>query len=177
MPENAPGGNGADPQGFPGRTGDGQKNWPGLPGQLGFGSNARGADLRYTDDDPDSYSDIFDNNETDMDAGAQELIAALNALSEGKPADALDTDEVIRYFATHNFVLNYDSYTDSMLHNYYLYENNGKLSMLPWDYNLAFGGFAGGPGEQKNGRTDQQDAAAKVDASGVNMQSMGGRRR
>lgn len=31
-----------------------------------------------------------------------------------------------------------------MLHNYYLYENDGKLSMLPWDYNLAFGAFAGG---------------------------------
>ena len=30
-----------------------------------------------------------------------------------------------------------------MIHNYYLYENNGILSMLPWDYNLAFGGFEG----------------------------------
>lgn len=30
-----------------------------------------------------------------------------------------------------------------MIHNYYLYENDGQLSMLPWDYNLAFGGFQG----------------------------------
>ena len=30
-----------------------------------------------------------------------------------------------------------------MIHNYYLYEQDGKLSMLPWDYNLAFGGFQG----------------------------------
>ena len=28
-----------------------------------------------------------------------------------------------------------------MVHNYYLYEENGVLSMIPWDYNLAFGGF------------------------------------
>ena len=28
-----------------------------------------------------------------------------------------------------------------MIHNYYLYEENGQLSMIPWDYNLAFGGF------------------------------------
>jgi hypothetical protein len=28
-----------------------------------------------------------------------------------------------------------------MIHNYYLYEDNGQLSMIPWDYNLAFGGF------------------------------------
>ena len=28
-----------------------------------------------------------------------------------------------------------------MIHNYYLYEKDGQLSMIPWDYNLAFGGF------------------------------------
>lgn len=50
---------------------------------------------------------------------------------------------MIRYFVAHNFVLNGDSYTGNMLHNYYLYENEGKLSMLPWDYNLAFGTFMG----------------------------------
>ena len=44
----------------------------------------------------------------------------------------------------HNFVCNGDSYTGSMIHNYYLYEENGKLSMLPWDYNLAYGTFQGG---------------------------------
>ena len=27
-----------------------------------------------------------------------------------------------------------------MVHNYYLYEEKGKLSIIPWDYNLAFGG-------------------------------------
>lgn len=45
------------------------------------------------------------------------------------------------YFAVHNFVVNYDSYTGPMLHNYYLYEKDGKLSMLPWDYDSAFGTF------------------------------------
>ena len=153
-------GNPPDGQGFPGGNGDGQ-GFPGGPGQMGFGNNAKGADLRYTDDNPESYSDIFDNDETDMDEGAQErVIAALKALSEGDPADALDTDEVIRYFAAHNFVLNYDSYTGNMLHNYYLYENDGKLSMLPWDYNLSFGGFMGGLGEQKTGNAGGNDATS-----------------
>ena len=32
-------------------------------------------------------------------------------------------------------------YTGSMVHNYYLYEEDGVLSMIPWDYNLAFGSF------------------------------------
>lgn len=151
-------GDGENQGGFPGnfpggQSGDGNMPTPpdgntsGFPGGMGFGGNAKGADLRYTDDDPESYTDIFDNDETDMDESAAErVIAALKALSEGSPADALDTDEVIRYFAAHNFVLNYDSYTGSMLHNYYLYEHDGKLSMIPWDYNLAFGGFGGGMG-------------------------------
>ena len=52
-------------------------------------------------------------------------------------------DAVLRYFVVHNFVVNGDSYTGSMIHNYYLYEQDGKLSMLPWDYNLAFGGVSG----------------------------------
>ena len=34
-----------------------------------------------------------------------------------------------------------DSYYSNLKHNYYLYENNGQLTILPWDLNLAFGGF------------------------------------
>ena len=37
-----------------------------------------------------------------------------------------------------------------MVHNYYLYEAEGKLAMIPWDYNLAYGTFQG------------QDATAQV---------------
>ena len=147
----SPGGTGLTPPdgqgGFPGGTGptpsDGQGGFPGGPG--GFGGSSSGADLKYTDDEPDSYSDIFDNDETDADEAARKrVIEALKGLAEGAELDRwLDTEEIICYFAAHNFVLNYDSYTGSMLHNYYLYEKDGKLSMLPWDYNLAFGGFGG----------------------------------
>ena len=60
-----------------------------------------------------------------------------------------------------NFVLNYDSYTGNMLHNYYLYEKDGKLSMLPWDYNLAFGGFGGGGGRPDgNQGEDNKDSSS-----------------
>ncbi len=47
----------------------------------------------------------------------------------------------IRYFVVHNYVCNGDSYTGSIIHNYYLHESDGRLSMIPWDYNLAFGTF------------------------------------
>lgn len=99
--------------------------------------------LKYIDDEYDSYSNIFDNAKTDIsDSDKDRLIESLKKLSEGEDiADTVDVEAVIRYFAVHNFVLNFDSYTGSMIHNYYLYEENGQMSMIPWDYNLAFGGF------------------------------------
>ena len=78
------------------------------------------------------------------EAGQARLIQALKALGGGDAESALDMDQVLRYFVVHNFVVNGVSYTGSMVHNYYLYEEDGKLSMLPWDYNLAFGTFQGG---------------------------------
>ena len=109
---------------------------------IGSHSAHNGADLVYTDDDIGSYPEIFDNAETKArQEDMLRVVADLKGLSEGRElARYLDTDEIIRYFAAHNFVLNYDSYTGAMLHNYYLYENDGILSMLPWDYNQAFGG-------------------------------------
>ena len=142
-----PGGSTTDPSqsGFSDMPQGGDFNPGGnFPGGFSFGSSSNGADLVYKDDEISSYSDIFDNAETDVDEeDEQRVIAALKALSQGD-VSGINTDQVIRYFAAHNFVLNYDSYTGSMLHNYYLYENDGQLSMLPWDYNLAFGGFSGG---------------------------------
>ena len=102
--------------------------------------------LQYIDDDPDSYPNLFDNAKTDVtQADKTRLIAALQTLSESEhPESAVQVDEVLRYFVVHNFLCNDDSYTGTMIHNYYLYEDNGVLSMLPWDYNLSFGGFRSG---------------------------------
>lgn len=61
-----------------------------------FGGGDGGASLKYTDDEIDSYSDIFDNAETDVDdSDKQRVIAALKNLSEGNVEDALDTNSVI----------------------------------------------------------------------------------
>lgn len=99
--------------------------------------------LKYIDDNAESYANIFDNAKTDIsDADKTRLIKALKKLSNGEDIDStVDIDAVIRYFVVHNFVLNFDSYTGSMIHNYYLYEDDGQMQMIPWDYNLAFGGF------------------------------------
>ncbi len=99
--------------------------------------------LQYIDEDPESYPNIFDNAKTDItEADKNRLIASLKRLSAGEEIEkTVDVEAVIRYFAAHNFVCNSDSYTGTMVHNYYLYEEEGVLSMLPWDYNLAFGGM------------------------------------
>ena len=111
-----------------------------------FGGMFKGSSdvlLQYTDDEPDSYKNIFDNAKTDIsDTDKKRLIASLKKLGQGEDIeDVVDVEAVIRYFVVHNFVCNFDSYTGSMVHNYYLYEKDGQLSMIPWDYNLAFGGF------------------------------------
>ena len=102
-----------------------------------------GSDLIYTDDNPDSYPDIFKNNETKAkEEDTLAVIAALKHLADGTELEShLYTSEIISYFAAHNFVLNYDSYTAGMLHNLVLYEGGGKLALLPWDYNLSYATF------------------------------------
>lgn len=99
--------------------------------------------LIYSDDSYDSYSNIFDNAKTDVsDTDKDRLIASIKQMNEQENIEeVVDVDAVIRYFVVHNFVCNFDSYTGSMIHNYYLYEDDGVMSMIPWDYNLAFGGF------------------------------------
>lgn len=123
------------------------------------GSSSEDVSLIYSDDDYDSYSNIFDNAKTNIsDDDRDRFIESLKKLNENENIeDVVDVDEVIRYFVVHNFVCNFDSYTGSMIHNYYLYEENGKMSMIPWDYNLAFGGFSagGGQGDGSNGNATE----------------------
>ena len=115
----------------------------------GGGMGSSDVKLQYVDDDPDSYPNIFDNAKTALtDADKARLIAALKILGgEGNIEDAVDVEQVIRYLVVHGFVCNGDSYTGTMVHNYYLYEEDGRLAMIPWDYNLAFGGFQTGSAE------------------------------
>lgn len=108
-------------------------------------SESNNSNLSYLGNDASAYSYIFDNailspSESDKVA----VIKALKNISEGNLENSLDIDTLLRYMAVNVFLVNLDSYFGSMLHNYLLYEENGCLSMLPWDYNLAFAGFQSG---------------------------------
>ena len=113
----------------------------------GPGGNSNGADLVWSGDDISNYSAIFDNaifKNTDSDDYTKilDMIEHLDSMEDIE--SYLDVDEVLRYFAANTFLVNLDSYVSNMNHNYYLYENDGVVSILPWDYNLSFAGFQAG---------------------------------
>ncbi len=115
-------------------------------GRFSFGGSGMGSSdvkLQYIDDEPDSYSNIWNNAKTEITKADQErLIRSLKKLSDGEQIESVvDMEQVMRYFVVHNYVCNDDSYTGMMVHNYYLYEEDGQMAMIPWDYNLAFGTF------------------------------------
>lgn len=119
-----------------------------------FSGQGGGSDLVYTDESLSSYSNIFDNavfSRTDTPASKVRVVTALKHLKDGTDLETyIDVDEVLRYFAANTALVNLDSYAGSMKHNYYLYEEGGKLSMIPWDYNLAFGGFQSSASDMVN---------------------------
>ena len=145
--------NGNPPSGDQGgQGGQGGGNPPG-GGQGGPGGGFGGdsaASLNYIDDELSSYETIWESSvfkSTDKDhrrvITALKNICADDADTESL-AESMDVDNILRYMAVQTFVVNLDSLSGSMAHNYYLYENDGKLNLIPWDYNLAFGGFQAG---------------------------------
>ena len=110
--------------------------------------------LKYTSDDPADYDNIFRNAKFDVsDADRQRLIGSLKILSEaeGKQLEtAVNVDEVLRYFTVQVFTVNLDSYLGPTGHNYFLYEEDGIISILPWDYNLAYATYSLGMPEPVN---------------------------
>jgi len=124
-----------------------QKMEKGQKEGFGKGMGSMGTDLAYVDDELDSYSAIWESAVTGnvSDSDKERVVEALKHITNQENIEEyLDVDQMLRYIAANVVILNDDSYFGSMLHNYYLYENDGKLSMVPWDYNLAFGGFAMG---------------------------------
>lgn len=103
-----------------------------------------GADLVYRGDDMSEYPGlVLKTNEETSDGSA--ILNLMKALESGEGLeDVLDVDELLRYLAANVALANYDSYLGNTTHNYYLYEQDGRFTIVPWDYNYSFGGFGGG---------------------------------
>nr|WP_286674801.1 MULTISPECIES: CotH kinase family protein [unclassified Clostridium] len=133
---------------------------PQMGGNKMGGRAVEGADFVYIDDNVSSYSIVRESAvlKRTTDADFEKVINMFKNLNEGTNLeDVLDVEEVLKYFAVNTFVINLDSYSGAMYHNYYLYEKDGKCQMLPWDLNLSFGGFGargGNGGNQGNASSE-----------------------
>lgn len=129
-----------------------------MPGFGGLSMGGGGADLNYNGDDLDNYSTIWDGaitNTTEKDH--KRVVTALKNISEGTDIEEyLDVDNVLKYMAVHTFAVNMDSLSGTMAHNYYIYEYDGQLNIIPWDYNLSWGGM--GMGNSSNAEEMINDA-------------------
>ncbi|ETA82621.1 CotH kinase family protein [Youngiibacter fragilis] len=103
-----------------------------------------GNTLDYIDDEEESYKGLeIKTNEDDYDFS--KVTELLKAIETGVDLpEHLDVDSALRYIAANTALMNFDSYLGNFGHNYYLYEVDGKFSILPWDYNMSFGGFGMG---------------------------------
>lgn len=82
--------------------------------------------------------------ELKSDKGWEELIYLVNQLNHPEvPLDSiLDIDLTLWMLAFNNVLVNLDSYTGQLCHNYFLYKRkDGRFVPLIWDLNLSFGGF------------------------------------
>ena len=73
----------------------------------------------------------------------QKLIDIINNedVTKEELENIIDVDSVLKAMAINSIMGNYDSYSGSMAHNYYLLYENGKFEYIGWDYNMSIGGF------------------------------------
>lgn len=142
------------------------------------GMGYTGADLVYNGDDISAYTGL--NLKTNLNSSdGKEILALMQALEDGEGLEeVLDVEKALKYIAANVALANFDSYLGMTTHNFYLYEENGRFTIIPWDMNLAFGGFGGGevdiyePTKQSMGgfgggdkRNDTQDNDAVTNAT------------
>lgn len=99
-----------------------------------------GSRLEYIDDNISSYNGLFRKVVFDKttDEDKKRLINSLKNIKEKNNIDQyVDLKNVLPYLAANAALPSTDTFTNAK--NYFLYEENGKISIIPWDYNLAFG--------------------------------------
>lgn len=100
------------------------------------------ASLMYLGDSPQCYLPYY---ELKSDTGWTELIELTRILHEEPEMieSVLDIDQTLWMLAFNNVLVNLDSYTGRLCHNYYLYRlPSGQFFPIVWDMNLSLGGFA-----------------------------------
>lgn len=115
-----------------------EKHFANSNGDL-YKPDGTGSDLLWLGDDIQSYTDInLQTNEDTTDNGA--FINFVESLDNGETS-AIDIDTLLRYMSVSTSLSNLDSYHGPLAHNYYIYDDDGVFSILPWDFNESFGTF------------------------------------
>lgn len=116
-----------------------EKHFANSNGDL-YKPDGTGSDLLWLGDDIQSYTDInLQTNEDTTDNGA--FINFVESLDKGETS-AIEVDTLLRYMSVSTSLSNLDSYHGPLAHNYYIYDDDGVFSILPWDFNESFGTFA-----------------------------------
>lgn len=127
-----------------------ENNFESITGDLYKSTGAQGGALKYNGDDFKNYSSMIVKSDR-KSADYSKFTDLLKALESGNELEKyLDVDSALKYIALNTALLNLDSYQGSFAHNYYLYEQNGKFTVVPWDLNMAFGGFSMGRGSSSD---------------------------
>ncbi|MCK8060203.1 MULTISPECIES: CotH kinase family protein [unclassified Fusibacter] len=102
-------------------------------------------------DETETYPSSSQKNGDDQTKADLHLLTttlqAIESGDKGAIEDVLDVESALYYMATNFMLSNYDSYNSRMQQNYYLYNHQGVFYVIPWDFNMSFGGFP----EQVNG--------------------------
>lgn len=99
------------------------------------------ASLMYLGNDPSCYMGLY---ELKTKKGWKELIKLTEILNKNLDSieTILDVDQTLWMLAFNNVLVNLDSYSGRLCHNYYLYlDTVGIFHPIIWDMNLCFGGF------------------------------------
>ncbi|WP_046502960.1 CotH kinase family protein [Paenibacillus riograndensis] len=99
----------------------------------------QGSDLTWLGDDASLYTGLEMKSEKSND---DIVVDMLDELNNGTDVEKyINIDDALGYIALNAVTGNMDSYLGGNKQNYYLYEDEGVFSILPWDYNMAFGGM------------------------------------
>ncbi|ACT00697.1 CotH kinase family protein [Paenibacillus sp. JDR-2] len=139
------------------------RNFDNSYGALYKGIMGTGSDLLWIDDKLDSYPGLAQKSKS---SNNDILIDMLKELNSGTDLEKyINVDDALGYIALNVATNNMDSYLGSNKQNYYLYEDDGVFSILPWDYNMAFGGMGmmGGGGGSSSLLIDEPTQSAVAD--------------
>ena len=101
------------------------------------------ASLMYLGEDPDCYKGLYEMNNGGK-TGWKSLVKLTKILNESPDSidHYLNVEATLWMHAFNNVLVNLDSYTGRLSHNYYLYRTpDGLFTPLIWDLNLSLGGF------------------------------------